>query len=111
MIDGVEHLNVDEAEEEASIKSESTWDSIIDGVGFLEPSNVQIVERHRATCDPKKLYLDSCATHSSMFVTEFLEKRHRTGVTLRQNCNAGSRLTNRMGYHCRTQNPWCSLVF
>ena len=59
---------------------------------------MDVVKRDRPTCDPKKLYLDSCATHSSMFATEFLDKRHCTGVTLRQNCNAGSRLTNRMGF-------------
>jgi len=80
LVEGVEHLNVDYEGDEASVASESTWDSIVDGVGFHEPSQVQIIERDRATCDPKKLYLDSCATHSSMFATEFLERRHRTGV-------------------------------
>ena len=98
MIEGVEQLNWDEEEDGVSYASQSTWDSIVDGVGFHEPSQVQIVERDRATCDPKKLYLDSCATHSSIFATEFLERRHRTGVTLRQNSNAGSRLTNWMGF-------------
>jgi hypothetical protein len=98
MTEGMAHVNIEHENDEESVDSESTWDSIINGVGFHESSEVDVVKRDRPTCDPRKLYLDSCATHSSMFATEFLDRRHRTGVTLRQNCNARSRLTNRMGF-------------
>jgi hypothetical protein len=98
MTEGMAHVNIEREDNEESVGSKSSWDSIIDGVGFHEPSEVDVVKRDRPTCDPRKLYLDSCATHSSMFATEFLDKCIRTGVTLRQNCNAGSRLTNRMGF-------------
>jgi hypothetical protein len=32
--------------------TDGTYDSIIDGVGFIEPSIVDVVKRDRATCDP-----------------------------------------------------------
>lgn len=96
LTEGMAHMNLELENEEESMGSD--WESIVDGMGFLEPSEVEVIKRDRATCDPRKLYLDSCATHSSMFATEFLDKRHGTGVALRQNCNARSRLTNRMGF-------------
>ena len=52
----------------------------------------------RQDCGRNKLFLDSCATNHTMFATEHLERCHTVKVVLRQNCNAGSKLTNKMGY-------------
>ena len=56
--EGVNQLNIAQDDE--------NYDSIIDGVGFIEPSIVDVVKRDRATCDPRNLYIDSCATNSSI---------------------------------------------
>jgi hypothetical protein len=76
-------------------ESVSTFDSCIEGVGFLEVTGES---RDRPICNRNHAYLDSCATNHSMFALEHLNRRHTTGVCLRQNCNAGSRLTKRKGF-------------
>eukprot|EP00804_Cyclotella_cryptica_P007870 CCRYP_001432-RA/>CCRYP_001432-RA protein AED:0.43 eAED:0.43 QI:0/0/0/1/1/1/2/0/246 len=63
---------------------------IVDGVGFLVAD--------RMTCDRRKLYLDTCTTNHTMFVTESLDRIHNVGVRLRQHCNAGATTTGKMGY-------------
>eukprot|EP00804_Cyclotella_cryptica_P005972 CCRYP_000228-RA/>CCRYP_000228-RA protein AED:0.45 eAED:0.45 QI:0/-1/0/1/-1/1/1/0/151 len=66
-------------------------EGLLEGVGFLE------VEK-RTTCDRHKIYPDSCATNHTLFAQEHAKNIHKVSVGLRQNCNAGSRVTNKMGY-------------
>lgn len=80
---GMENLVVGDDDEE------SDPEGLIEGVGFIQPAKI--------TCDREKLYLDSCATNSSMFADEFLSNTHTAKIALRQNCNAGSRTLSRMG--------------
>ena len=67
---------------------------MIEGLGFLESLGME----SRVTCGRHKLFLDSCATHNVMFASEHISRLFRAGVSLRQNCNAGSKLTNLKGY-------------
>jgi hypothetical protein len=53
----------------------------------------------RFDCGRNKLFLDSCATNHTMFAPEYLTGRHTSNVYLRQNCNAGSKVTNQCGYY------------
>lgn len=75
-----------------------------EGVGFLTPAeeikSTEAVVRvkKRVSCGCNKLFLDSCATQNTMFAIEFLVRLHTTMVYLRQNCNAGSNVTNKCGY-------------
>ena len=94
-VDGIANLNVQGCYSGDGDESDSTCDSCIDGVGFLEVADKK---QKRATCSRDKVYLDSCATNHSMFALEHLERRHTTRVCLRQSCNAGSRLTQRKGF-------------
>ena len=43
----------------------------------------------RFTLDPRKLYLDSCATYHSAFVRDMLCDVKTVGTVLQGNCNAG----------------------
>ena len=60
---GVENLVLGDDEEE------SDPEGLIEGVGFLQSGKL--------TCNREKLYLDSCATNSSMFADEFLSNSHK----------------------------------
>jgi hypothetical protein len=84
---GVENLILGDDEEE------SDPEGLIEGVGFIQPAKI--------TCDQDKLYLDSCATNSSMFADEFLSNIHKVKIALRQNCNAGSRTLDQKGMWMR----------
>ena len=44
----------------------------------------------RKTLDANKLYLDSAATHHSMFCKRYLTNIRQAGKILRRNCNAGA---------------------
>eukprot|EP00956_Cyclotella_meneghiniana_P039180 scaffold167175_cov42-Cyclotella_meneghiniana.AAC.1 len=96
VLDGVANVNV--TLEEASIESADGAEDldVFDGVGFLTPSGSKANER--LSCGDHKLFLDSCATNHTMCTEKFLSRLHLTKVYLRQNCNAGSKLTNRQGY-------------
>jgi len=94
-IDGVANIHV--GLDEASIGSLDDDFGFVDGVSFHVSSVLEASKR--VTCGRNKLFLDSCATQNSMFATEYLERMHVTKVYLRQNCNAGSKLTNRCGYY------------
>jgi hypothetical protein len=85
--------------EEASIESAEGADDIdvFEGVGLLVPTSAGTTSK-RLTCGENKLFLDSCATNHTMCTEKFLTRLHVTKVYLRQNCNAGSKLTNRQGY-------------
>ena len=77
------------------VVSDSTCNSCIDGVGFMEVTDKK---QKRATCSRDKVYLDSCATNHSMFLLEHLEKCHTTRVLLWQSCNEGLHLAQRKGF-------------
>ena len=53
--------------------------------------------KKRATTDPKKMYLDSAAMYHSMFITWFLKNIRDVGRTIRGNCNAGVKLSPKVG--------------
>jgi hypothetical protein len=80
---GVENLVLGDDEEEFDP------DDLIEDVGFFQPAKL--------TCDREKLYLDSCNSNSSMFADEFLSNTCKAEVSLRQNCNAGSRTLDHKG--------------
>jgi hypothetical protein len=90
-VEGVAHLNVD-GNDDASI---ATCDSIIDTVGLIQTSTTS---GGKYICNPHYLYLDSAATQHSMAAVEYLSRRHTTKSALRQHCNAGTKMTNRVGY-------------
>eukprot|EP00956_Cyclotella_meneghiniana_P028301 scaffold65295_cov71-Cyclotella_meneghiniana.AAC.14 len=93
-IDGIANVNVDLGDDVGSIVSaDYSESSVIEGLGFLESSGAH----SRVTCGRHKLFLDSCATHNVMFAPEFLTDIFSDGVALRQNCNAGSKLTQLKG--------------
>eukprot|EP00956_Cyclotella_meneghiniana_P026461 scaffold57247_cov37-Cyclotella_meneghiniana.AAC.7 len=96
VLDGVANVSI--TLEEASIESaEGAEDyDVFEGVGLLLPSGAG--RSKRVTCGDHKLFLDSCATNHTMCTEKFLSRVHLTKVYLRQNCNAGSKLTNRQGY-------------
>eukprot|EP00956_Cyclotella_meneghiniana_P039152 scaffold166732_cov36-Cyclotella_meneghiniana.AAC.1 len=96
-LEGVANVSV--TFEEASIESaEGAGDfDVFDGVGLLVPSDTGPSSK-RVTCGDHKLFLDSCATNHTMCTEKCLSRLHLTKVYLRQNCNAGSKLTNRQGY-------------
>ena len=85
-IEGVANINM--TEEEASIGT-------VESVSFIQPTNTA---HKRIRCGDEKLYLDSCATNHSKCTRRFLERIHTTMTYLRQNCNAGSKVTNKQGY-------------
>ena len=85
-------------------------DGWVDGVAFQSIATAlggDIVALHSTgvaggsmfDCGRNKLFLDSCATQHTMFAPEYLTGRHTTNVYLRQNCNAGSKVTNQCGYY------------
>ena len=94
-IDGVANIHV--GMDEASSGSLEDDYGFINGVSF-HVSLVKEVDR-RLDCGRNKLFLDSCAAQHTMFATEYLERLHVTKIYLRQNCNAGSKLTNKCGYY------------
>ena len=53
--------------------------------------------KKRATTDPNKLYLDSAATYHSVFITWCLKNIRDAGRTIRGNCNAGVKLSTKVG--------------
>jgi hypothetical protein len=89
------------AEDDESIATAGEEEWVVDGVGFIEPSTTS---GRRVDCGRNRVYLDSCATENVMFATEFLSRCHTTGVTMRQNCNAGEKITNKQGF-------WCNIPF
>ena len=96
-LEGVANVSV--TLEEASIESaEGVEDyDVFDGVGFIVPSGSTATSK-RLSCREHKLFLDSCATYHTMCTEKFLTRLHLTKVYLQQNCNAGSKLTNKQGY-------------
>lgn len=97
-LDGVAHINIDE--EEVSITSADGAEDIdvFDGVAMVLPSVLGKGKARDFNCGRNKLFLDSCATQHTMFASEYLTGQHTSKVYLKQNCNAGSRLTNKRGY-------------
>lgn len=97
-MDGIENLQVklDNSSSDSSIHSDDYDESsIMDGMGFIESSGAS----DRVTCGRNKLFLDTCATHNVMFAEEYLSDVYSAGVALlRQNCNAGSKITNQKGF-------------
>ena len=93
MISGV--ANIQMALEESSIVSaEGAEDlDIFEGVGLHVNDKSK-----RLGCGEDKLYLDTCATNHTMCTKKHLERLHSTKIYLRQNCNAGSKITNTQGY-------------
>jgi hypothetical protein len=86
----------------ATIDDEQGW---VDGVAFQSVTTAEPgvgVTLHltgassgsRFDCGRSKLFLDSCATQHTMFAEEYLSGHHTTKLYLRQNCNAGSKVTN-----------------
>ena len=101
VVDGI--ANVEMSLEEASIESaEGAEDEdVFNGTVFHEASarvSMGGWVNKRVRCGAFKLFLDSCATNHSMCNLAVLERIHTTKYFLRQNCNAGSKLTNRQGY-------------
>ena len=92
-IDGVANIHINL--EDASIESVDDDDGFFEGVALLTPTGSE--NSSRLNCGRNKLFLDSCATQHTMFAQEYLDRQHTTGVYLRQNCNAGSKLTNKCG--------------
>ena len=97
---------------------EETNDDTIDGIGcfgggetvkkrvtFSSGTKKGQVERAhekpgtRQTLCPWKLYLDSCATYSSMFVKWFLDIIGPTPYHLKGYCNAGTLTCKEQGYY------------
>ena len=64
--------------------------NMIEGVGFLE-----VKKNGRKTCDRNKAYLDTCCTNHSCFAAEYMRNIQKTGVMLKQHCNAGTSMTGR----------------
>ena len=95
-IEGIAIMNLHDyaSSDEGASDDESvnTFDSCIEGVGFLEVTGEC---RDRPICNRNHAYLDSCTTNHSMFALEHSNLHHTTGMCLWQNCNAGSRLTKR----------------
>ena len=56
-------------------------------------------QRTRRTLSPWKLYLDSCATYSSMFVKWFLDNIGPSPYHLKGHCNAGTLTCKEQGYY------------
>ena len=91
-------------DEEGSIETaDGAEDEDVFGVGFIQP-HTDGTESGRVNCGRNKLFLDSACTQHTMFAVEYLTGRHTTNRYLKQNCNAGYKLTNRLGY-------WCGLQF
>jgi hypothetical protein len=89
------NINMDDA----SIKT-ADGDGTFEGVAFIMPgAGSGTVAKVRVNCGRNKLFLDSCATQHTMFAVEYLLRRHVTKIFLRQNCNAGSKITNKCGYY------------
>jgi hypothetical protein len=95
-LEGVANVNVNL--EDASIESVDDDDDhgFFDGVACIQPSGTNT---QRLNCGRNKLFLNSCAAQHTMFAPEYLSRCHTTKVYLRQNCNAGSKLTNKCGYY------------
>jgi predicted Fe-S protein YdhL (DUF1289 family) len=91
-------------DEEGSIATaDGAEDEDVFGVGFIQPGSTE-AEPGRVNCGRNKLFLDSACTQHTMFAVEYLTKRGTSKHYLKQNCNAGYKLTNRQGY-------WCGLQF
>jgi hypothetical protein len=96
-LEGVANINVNL--DDVSISSApgaDDGDIFVDGVGFLLPTD-HWMNGKKVECGRNKIFLDSCATNHTMFAVEHLTGCHETKTFLRQNCNAGSKLVNRMG--------------
>ena len=91
---GVANVNVNL--DEASIQSLDEDDGFFEGVAFFIPTTGS---KPRLDCGRHKLFFDSCATQHSMFALEYPSRLPCTKVYLRQNCNAGSKLTNKYRYY------------
>ncbi|KAL7479586.1 hypothetical protein ACHAW6_005311 [Cyclotella cf. meneghiniana] len=98
-IDGVTNLNVQGADE-ASIQSMDYQEMDSDD-GTMDSVNCNVIayaSKSRAgICNKNRAYLDTGATQHSCCNVDLLQRRHVTKTTLRQHCNAGMKLTNRMG--------------
>eukprot|EP00804_Cyclotella_cryptica_P002560 CCRYP_010401-RA/>CCRYP_010401-RA protein AED:0.15 eAED:0.13 QI:0/0/0/0.5/1/1/8/0/1350 len=91
---GVSNLVLGDGEDKEDRSVSSDNEGLLEGVGFLEVGR-------RATCNRNKIYLDSCATNHTIFAGEYASNIHKVAVGLRQNCNAGSSVTRRMGFWSR----------
>ena len=98
VMDGV--ANVMMGLDDASIETaeDAAEEDVFNSFGFLERASRPSATSKRLSCGVWKLFLDSCATNHTMCSTKFLSRLHTTLQYLRQNCNAGSKLTNRRGY-------------
>jgi hypothetical protein len=94
-LDGVANINV--KMDDVSIET-ADGDGTFEGVAFISPGAGAEV-KVRVNCGRNKLFLDSCATQHTMFAIEYLLQRHLTKIFLCQNCNAGSKITNKCGYY------------
>jgi hypothetical protein len=95
-LEGVANIGVSLAE--ANIESLDGDDGAAfkDMIGLFLPAN-HWTSGSKVDCGRNKIFLDSCATNHTMFATEHLSGCHTTKTFLRQNCNAGSKLVNKMG--------------
>jgi hypothetical protein len=104
-LDGVANTHV--TLDDFSIQSIDGDEEYVDSVAFYNTTmhsdgvTLHSVEgaKGRFDCGRNKLFLDSCATQHTMFAPEYLTGRHTSNVYLRQNCNAGSKITNQCGYY------------
>ena len=67
------------------------------GVKGPSKPNKQSKKEGRFTLAWYKLYLDSCATYHTSFVTSLLQDVKEVGTTLHGNCNAGVTATKTKG--------------
>ncbi|KAL7504016.1 hypothetical protein ACHAXN_001720, partial [Cyclotella atomus] len=106
-LEAVAHMNVDAEEASVETMDGAPDEDVFDGLCFQQPSmfvqdSVSLLspgrEKRGFDCGENKLFLDTCATQHTMFTKKFLTNIQQSNVYLRQNCNAGSKLTNKVGY-------------
>ena len=71
--------------------------SSIPAIHKVPTKKTRLRPKQRATTDPTKLYLDSAATYHSVFITWCLKNIREAGRTIRGNCNAGVKLSTKIG--------------
>jgi hypothetical protein len=71
-------------------------ESSADGLVCKEVSSTS--KSQEGICHKDQAYLDTGATQHSCCNVDLLERHHISKVTLRQHCNAGVKLKNRMGW-------------
>ena len=91
---GYQGINIDLGD----IESDGKYKGILNGIGMSNQGLSKSKPVRLKLCN-SKLYIDSCATHHSVFADWCLNNVHELEVYLKGHCNAGVTVCKEQGYY------------